>query len=135
MPEVRSAFGDVSGGTSAAVMREVLGEDSSPSGRGEAGPGGRCASVLIRPPDSSSTYATDRPSGQARSSPRVRHSTGWNRPGGNKTTGPGGSAQNVPLPCGKAGEMCERFDTLQLIEGDRVTGTAPTYRGEGRTFL
>jgi D-serine deaminase-like pyridoxal phosphate-dependent protein len=35
----------------------------------------------------------------------------------------------------KAGEMCERFDTLQLIEGDRVTGTAPTYRGEGRTFL
>jgi D-serine deaminase-like pyridoxal phosphate-dependent protein len=35
----------------------------------------------------------------------------------------------------KAGELCERFDTLQLIEGDRVTGTAPTYRGEGRTFL
>ena len=35
----------------------------------------------------------------------------------------------------KAGEMCERFDTLHLIEGDRVTGSAPTYRGEGRTFL
>lgn len=35
----------------------------------------------------------------------------------------------------KAGELCERFDTLQMIEGDRVTGTAPTYRGEGRTFL
>ncbi|MEU0395199.1 amino acid deaminase/aldolase [Streptomyces sp. NPDC006208] len=35
----------------------------------------------------------------------------------------------------KAGEMCERFDTLHLIEGDRVTGTAPTYRGEGLTFL
>ncbi|MFK4226248.1 amino acid deaminase/aldolase [Streptomyces sp. NPDC019890] len=35
----------------------------------------------------------------------------------------------------KAGEMCERFDTLHLIEGDRVTGTAPTYRGEGRAFL
>lgn len=35
----------------------------------------------------------------------------------------------------KAGEMCERFDTLQLIEDDRVTGTAPTYRGEGRAFL
>ncbi|MFF7205130.1 amino acid deaminase/aldolase [Streptomyces sp. NPDC008141] len=35
----------------------------------------------------------------------------------------------------KAGEMCERFDTLQLIEADRITGTAPTYRGEGRTFL
>ncbi|MFF3247784.1 amino acid deaminase/aldolase [Streptomyces sp. NPDC002870] len=35
----------------------------------------------------------------------------------------------------KAGELCERFDTLHLIEGDHVTGTAPTYRGEGRTFL
>ncbi|MFD3329191.1 amino acid deaminase/aldolase [Streptomyces sp. NPDC058701] len=35
----------------------------------------------------------------------------------------------------KAGELCERFDTLHLIEGDRVTATAPTYRGEGRTFL
>ncbi|MET9421639.1 amino acid deaminase/aldolase [Streptomyces sp. NPDC006540] len=35
----------------------------------------------------------------------------------------------------KAGELCERFDTLHLVAGDRVTGTAPTYRGEGRTFL
>ncbi|MGR8011542.1 alanine racemase [Streptomyces hypolithicus] len=35
----------------------------------------------------------------------------------------------------KAGELCERFDELQLIEGDVVTGAAPTYRGEGRTFL
>ncbi|TXS49843.1 amino acid deaminase/aldolase [Streptomyces sp. t39] len=35
----------------------------------------------------------------------------------------------------KAGELCERFAALHLIEGDRVTGTAPTYRGEGRTFL
>ena len=35
----------------------------------------------------------------------------------------------------KAGELCERFDTLHLVEGDRVTGAAPTYRGEGRTFL
>ncbi|MFI1017145.1 amino acid deaminase/aldolase [Streptomyces sp. NPDC020965] len=35
----------------------------------------------------------------------------------------------------KAGEMCERFDALHLIEGDRVTGSVPTYRGEGRTFL
>ncbi|MCP3817163.1 amino acid deaminase/aldolase [Streptomyces sp. A3M-1-3] len=35
----------------------------------------------------------------------------------------------------KAGEMCERFDELHLIEGDRVTATVPTYRGEGRTFL
>jgi D-serine deaminase-like pyridoxal phosphate-dependent protein len=35
----------------------------------------------------------------------------------------------------KAGELCERFDTLHLIEGDQVIGSAPTYRGEGRTFL
>ncbi|MEU6494452.1 amino acid deaminase/aldolase [Streptomyces sp. NPDC046984] len=35
----------------------------------------------------------------------------------------------------KAGELCERFDILHLVEGDRVTASAPTYRGEGRTFL
>ncbi|MEV6722237.1 amino acid deaminase/aldolase [Streptomyces xanthochromogenes] len=35
----------------------------------------------------------------------------------------------------KAGELCERFEELQLVEGDRVTATVPTYRGEGRTFL
>ncbi|MEU6173494.1 amino acid deaminase/aldolase [Streptantibioticus parmotrematis] len=35
----------------------------------------------------------------------------------------------------KAGELCERFAQLHLIEGDRVTATVPTYRGEGLTFL
>ncbi|WP_169950241.1 amino acid deaminase/aldolase [Microbispora sp. H11081] len=35
----------------------------------------------------------------------------------------------------KAGELCERFASLHLIEGDRVTEEVPTYRGEGRTFL
>ncbi|KPI16347.1 alanine racemase domain protein [Actinobacteria bacterium OK074] len=35
----------------------------------------------------------------------------------------------------KAGELCERFDSLHLIEGDAVTATVPTYRGEGHTFL
>ncbi|WP_435209284.1 amino acid deaminase/aldolase [Streptomyces sp. bgisy034] len=35
----------------------------------------------------------------------------------------------------KAGELCERFDALHLIEGDSVTATVPTYRGEGHTFL
>ncbi|MFF3332012.1 amino acid deaminase/aldolase [Streptomyces sp. NPDC002888] len=35
----------------------------------------------------------------------------------------------------KAGELCERFDVLHLIEGDAVTATVPTYRGEGQTFL
>jgi D-serine deaminase-like pyridoxal phosphate-dependent protein len=35
----------------------------------------------------------------------------------------------------KAGELCERFDSLYLVEGDRVVDEAPTYRGEGRAFL
>lgn len=35
----------------------------------------------------------------------------------------------------KAGELCERFESLHLIEGDRLVRTVPTYRGEGRTFL
>ncbi|MEU3187814.1 amino acid deaminase/aldolase [Streptomyces sp. NPDC006923] len=35
----------------------------------------------------------------------------------------------------KAGELCERFDTLLLVEGDRLVAPAPTYRGEGRTYL
>ncbi|NEC51305.1 amino acid deaminase/aldolase, partial [Actinospica acidiphila] len=35
----------------------------------------------------------------------------------------------------KAGELCERFDTLHLVEGDGITATVPTYRGEGQTFL
>lgn len=35
----------------------------------------------------------------------------------------------------KAGELCERFDTLHLVEGEHVTASVSTYRGEGRTFL
>ncbi|MEH0543252.1 amino acid deaminase/aldolase [Streptomyces sp. B21-105] len=35
----------------------------------------------------------------------------------------------------KAGELCERFEVLHLVEGDAVTATVPTYRGEGHTFL
>ena len=34
----------------------------------------------------------------------------------------------------KAGELAERFTEYQLVEGDRVTETVPTYRGEGRCF-
>jgi len=41
----------------------------------------------------------------------------------------------VYLRHAKAGEMCERFDRLYLIEGDRITDEVPTYRGEGLTFL
>ena len=42
---------------------------------------------------------------------------------------------SVYLRHAKAGELCERFDRLHLVEGDRVVDVAPTYRGEGRTFL
>ena len=35
----------------------------------------------------------------------------------------------------KAGELCERFETLHLVSGDRVVDEVPTYRGEGGTFL
>ncbi|MDX6699128.1 MAG: hypothetical protein QOE65_2525 [Solirubrobacteraceae bacterium] len=35
----------------------------------------------------------------------------------------------------KAGEMCERFDRLYLVEGDAVVDEVPTYRGERKTFL
>ncbi len=34
----------------------------------------------------------------------------------------------------KAGELCERFGELHLIDGDTVTTTVPTYRGEGQSF-
>jgi D-serine deaminase-like pyridoxal phosphate-dependent protein len=35
----------------------------------------------------------------------------------------------------KAGELCERFDALHLVEGGEIVGVVPTYRGEGKTFL
>jgi len=35
----------------------------------------------------------------------------------------------------KAGELCERFDVLHLVQGGRRVATVPTYRGEGRSFL
>ncbi|PJN29559.1 alanine racemase [Kitasatospora sp. CB02891] len=35
----------------------------------------------------------------------------------------------------KAGELCERFAQLHLVEGDAVVETVPTYRGEGHAFL
>jgi D-serine deaminase-like pyridoxal phosphate-dependent protein len=34
----------------------------------------------------------------------------------------------------KAGELCERFDRLLLVEGGVVVDEVPTYRGEGKTF-
>jgi D-serine deaminase-like pyridoxal phosphate-dependent protein len=35
----------------------------------------------------------------------------------------------------KAGELCERFPELHLVEGERVVETVATYRGEGQCFL
>jgi len=35
----------------------------------------------------------------------------------------------------KAGELCERFGELHLIDDNAVVATVPTYRGEGLTFL
>jgi D-serine deaminase-like pyridoxal phosphate-dependent protein len=35
----------------------------------------------------------------------------------------------------KAGELCERFEVLHLVEGDEIVETVPTYRGEGKAFL
>jgi D-serine deaminase-like pyridoxal phosphate-dependent protein len=42
---------------------------------------------------------------------------------------------NVYFRHAKAGELCERFDRLYLVEGERIVDEVPTYRGEGRTFL
>ncbi|MEM9072195.1 MAG: amino acid deaminase/aldolase [Myxococcota bacterium] len=52
-------------------------------------------------------------------------------------------APNVNLELGdpvffrhaKAGELCERFETLLLIRAGKVEREVPTYRGEGRCFL
>jgi D-serine deaminase-like pyridoxal phosphate-dependent protein len=35
----------------------------------------------------------------------------------------------------KAGELCERFDSLHLVEGEQIVDVVPTYRGEGKAFL
>jgi D-serine deaminase-like pyridoxal phosphate-dependent protein len=41
----------------------------------------------------------------------------------------------VYLRHAKAGELCERFDSLYLVEGDAIADRVPTYRGAGHTFL
>ncbi|MET0673178.1 MAG: amino acid deaminase/aldolase [Microbacterium pygmaeum] len=35
----------------------------------------------------------------------------------------------------KSGELAERVDRYQLVDGDRLLGAAMTYRGEGKAFL
>jgi D-serine deaminase-like pyridoxal phosphate-dependent protein len=41
----------------------------------------------------------------------------------------------VYLRHAKAGELCERFESLYLVRGDRIVDEVPTYRGEGRCEL
>ena len=46
-----------------------------------------------------------------------------------------GVGDRVYLRHAKAGELCERFDSLHLVEGEEIVDVVPTYRGEGRNFL
>jgi len=34
----------------------------------------------------------------------------------------------------KAGELCERFDTVHVVDGSSLVASVPTYRGEGKSF-
>ncbi len=34
----------------------------------------------------------------------------------------------------KAGELCERFDTLHFVQDGAISQSVPTYRGEGQSF-
>ena len=52
--------------------------------------------------------------------------------------GPAGSLRigdRVYFRHAKAGELCERFDSLKLVAGGEVVDEVATYRGEGRCFL
>jgi len=35
----------------------------------------------------------------------------------------------------KAGELCEHFNALHLVEGEEIVDVVPTYRGDGKAFL
>ncbi len=54
-------------------------------------------------------------------------------------TGPGAASlaigDTVYFRHAKAGELCERFNSLLLVEGDRVVDEVATYRGDGKAFL
>ena len=53
--------------------------------------------------------------------------------------GPGAGAlrvgDRVYLRHAKAGELCERFNSLYLVEGDEIVDEVATYRGVGKAFL
>ena len=42
---------------------------------------------------------------------------------------------NVYMRHSKAGELCERFDSLLLVENGQISDEVATYRGDGQTFL
>ncbi len=46
-----------------------------------------------------------------------------------------GVGSNVYLRHAKAGELCERFDSLHLLAGGEIVDEVPTYRGESCCFL
>jgi D-serine deaminase-like pyridoxal phosphate-dependent protein len=46
-----------------------------------------------------------------------------------------GVGDRVWMRHAKAGELCERFDRLYVLAGDRIVDELATYRGEGQTFL
>jgi D-serine deaminase-like pyridoxal phosphate-dependent protein len=52
-----------------------------------------------------------------------------------EAAGPLAIGDRVYMRHAKAGELCERFDVLHLVEGREIVDAVPTYRGEGRTFL
>ena len=46
-----------------------------------------------------------------------------------------GIGDRVYMRHAKAGELCEHFESLYLVEGGEIVDQVPTYRGEGHTFL
>ena len=46
-----------------------------------------------------------------------------------------GIGDRVWMRHAKAGELCERFNSLYLVSGDAIVDQVPTYRGEGQCFL
>ena len=52
-----------------------------------------------------------------------------------KPAGSLGVGDRVYLRHAKAGELCERFDSLLLVEGEAIVDEVPTYRGDGKSFL
>jgi len=45
------------------------------------------------------------------------------------------TGDRVYLRHAKAGELCERFNSLHLVSGEEIVDVVPTYRGEGRCEL